>query len=204
MESRRIRKIAVAGAMGAISIFLGASHLGLIPWFAGAALTVMHVPVIIAAVLEGPVVGLIVGFIFGVFSAIQAGVAPTGPIDVAFLNPLVSILPRFLIGPVAWAAYRAINKKSEPAALVAAGIAGGLTNTVLVLGMLGLLMSFPVLIIGATDSASQAIQGITWPVLGMVAVTNGLPEAAAAALITLAVVAAWKRIEYGRRGSKVE
>jgi hypothetical protein len=37
-----------------------------------------------------------------------------------------------------------------------------------------------------------------------VALTNGLPEAAAAAIITLAVVAAWQRIEYGPRGSKLE
>jgi uncharacterized membrane protein len=204
MESKRIRKIAVAGAMGAIAIFLGASHLGFIPWFTGVALTIMHVPVIIAAVLEGPVVGLIVGFLFGAFSLIQAAVAPTGPVDVAFINPLVSVLPRLLIGPVAWLAYRAIHKTSEPVALVAAGLAGSITNTVLVLGTLGLLVTYPVLIVGEKGAADQLVKIITWPLLGSSAALNGLPEAAAAALITLAVVAAWKRIEYGRRGSKVE
>ena len=65
--NEKVRKIVIAGVMGAISIFLGATHLGFIPWFAGAALTVMHVPVIIAAVLEGPVVGAVVGLIFGAF-----------------------------------------------------------------------------------------------------------------------------------------
>jgi uncharacterized membrane protein len=204
MESKRIRQIVVAGAMGAIAIFLGASHLGFIPWFAGAALTVMHVPVIIAAVLEGPVVGLIVGAMFGVFSLIQAAVAPTGPVDLAFLNPLVSVLPRLLIGPFAWLVYGGIHKKSEPVALVAAGIVGSLTNTVLVLGMLGVLATFPALILGATADAAKVIQTLTWPVLGTVAATNGLPEAGAAALLTLVVVAAWKRIQYGRRGSSVE
>jgi uncharacterized membrane protein len=204
MEKNRIRKIAIAGAMGAIAIFLGASHLGFIPWVTGVALTIMHVPVIIAAVLEGPVVGLIVGALFGIFSLIQAAVAPTGPVDVAFINPLVSVLPRLLIGPAAWLAYRAIHKASEPAALVAAGIAGSLTNTVLVLGTLGLVVTFPALIIGKTEAAGDLVKIITWPVLGSSAVFNGLPEAAAAALITLAVVAAWKRIEYGKRGSKVE
>jgi uncharacterized membrane protein len=51
--SSTTRKIVIAGVMGAISIFLGASHLGFVPWLAGAALTFMHVPVIIGAVLRG-------------------------------------------------------------------------------------------------------------------------------------------------------
>ena len=34
----------------------------------------MHVPVIIGAVLEGPIVGLVIGFIFGLFSLIQAAI----------------------------------------------------------------------------------------------------------------------------------
>ncbi len=204
MEGNRIRKIVVAGAMGSIAIFLGASHLGFIPWFTGVAITIMHVPVIIAAVLEGPVVGLIVGGLYGLFSLIQGAIGPTGPIDLAFVNPLVSVLPRLLIGPASWLVYRAISRKSEPAALIAAGIVGSLTNTVLVLGMLGLLVTFPALIIAPQDTVNQLVQGLTWPALGMSAILNGLPEAAGAALLTLAVVAAWKRIQYGKRGSKVE
>jgi uncharacterized membrane protein len=204
MASNRVRQIVVTGTMGAIAIFLGASHLGFIPWFTGIAITIMHIPVIIAAVLEGPVVGLIVGLLFGLFSAIQAGVAPTGVLDPAFINPLVSVLPRAIIGPAAWLAYKAINKKNEPAALLAAGIAGSLTNTILVLGVLGLLMTYPVLIIGATSDAAKVVQSLTWPALALSAVLNGLPEAAVAALLTLVVVAAWKRIQYGKRGSSVE
>ena len=100
-DERSTRKIVLAGAMGAISIFLGATHLGFIPWFAGAALTIMHVPVIIGAVLEGPLVGLLIGLIFGAFSLLQGAIAPTGPTDVWFTNPLISILPRIFIGPAA-------------------------------------------------------------------------------------------------------
>ena len=94
------RKIVISGILGAVSIFLGASHLGFIPWVGGAALTIMHVPVIIGAVLEGPLVGFIIGLIFGAFSLLQGALAPTGPTDVWFTNPLVSIAPRVLIGPV--------------------------------------------------------------------------------------------------------
>jgi uncharacterized membrane protein len=181
----KIRKIVIAGVMGAISIFLGATRLGFIPWFAGAALTIMHVPVVIGAVLEGPLVGGVIGLIFGAFSLIQAAIAPTGPADVWFVNPLVSILPRLFIGPVAWLAYRALKNIKEAPALAAAGIAGSLTNTVLVLGVLGLYKYLP------------------WKLIGTIAAVNGLPEAVLAAILTVAVVASWKGIETRRRGSSV-
>jgi len=183
--STTTRKIVIAGVMGAISIFLGATHIGFIPWLAGAALTIMHVPVIVGAVLEGPLVGLVIGLIFGAFSLLQGAIAPTGPADVWFTNPLISILPRLFIGPVAWVVYSAIKRFNELTALGAAGVLGSLTNTGLVLGALGLYRFLP------------------WPLIGTIAVTNGLPEAVVAAIITVAVVAAWKRIESGRTGSSV-
>lgn len=183
--SSTTRKIIIAGVMGAISIFLGATHLGFIPWLAGAALTIMHVPVIIGAVLEGPLVGLAVGLIFGVFSLLQAALAPTGPADVWFTNPLVSIAPRLFIGPMAWLAYQALKRANEVLGLAVAGVVGSLTNTVLVLGVLGLYRFLP------------------WPLIGTIAVSNGLPEAVIAAIITVAIVAAWKRVETGSKGSAV-
>ena len=63
------RQMAVAGMMGAIAIILGATGLGMfpIPNLTGRA-TIMHVPVILAAVLEGPVVGGFTGLIFGMYS----------------------------------------------------------------------------------------------------------------------------------------
>ena len=186
MERTVIRRIVIAGVMSAVAIFLGATRLGFIPWFAGASLTIMHVPVIIAAVLAGPSAGLAVGLLFGVASLIQAAVAPNGPADAWFTNPLVSVIPRLAIGPVAWLVNRALAPVSRVFALVAAGIAGSLTNTVLVLGVLGLYAYLP------------------WPLIGTIAATNGLLEAAAAAIITVAVVAAWQGLEYGRRGSRLE
>ena len=184
MESK-VRKIVIAGIMGGISIFLGWTHLGFIPWFAGASLTIMHLPVIIGAVLEGPLVGLVIGLIFGGFSLLQAAVAPSGPADVWFVNPLVSVIPRLFIGPVAWIIYRAIRNIREVPALAGAGIAGSLTNTILVLGVLGLLGK------------------LGWKLIGTIAVVNGIPEAIVAAIFTVAVIVAYKGIRTRRTGSKV-
>jgi uncharacterized membrane protein len=183
--SDRIRKITVAGVLGAISVLLGWTHWGFIPWFGGVSLTIMHVPVIIGAVLEGPIVGMVIGLIFGAFSMLQAAIAPTGPADVWFTNPLLAVVPRLFIGPVAWLVWRALQRWPVPA-LIASGIAGSLTNTLLVLGAIGLLGHLP------------------WAALPPIIVTNGLLEAAASAIITLAVVAAWKQIAVGKQqGSKL-
>ncbi len=135
------RRIATAGMLGAIAVALAVTRLGFIPVpNATGAATIMHLPVIVGAVLEGPVVGLIVGLIFGVFSLIQD---TTG----LFVNPLVSVVPRLLIGPVAWLVYRALTRSNRDAAAVIAGAAGTLTNTVGVLGMIILLGLLPASVI---------------------------------------------------------
>jgi uncharacterized membrane protein len=180
MPQDRTRKIVITGIMGAIAVFLGLTRWGFLPWFSGVSVTILHVPVIIGAILEGPLVGLIIGLIFGLFSMIQAAVAPNGPSDTWFTNPLLSILPRLFIGPIAWLAWRAL--RSIPVAgLIAAGLAGSVTNTVLVLGMIGVLGYLP------------------WAALGSIAMVNGAPEAGVSAVIVLVVVAAWLRIRVGRK-----
>jgi uncharacterized membrane protein len=180
MAQDRTRKIAVAGVMGAISVILGITRWGFIPWFGGISLTIMHVPVIIGAILEGPVVGLAVGLIFGLFSLIQAAVAPNTPSDVWFTNPLLSVLPRLFIGPVAYLAWRSLQRWPV-VGLITAGVMGSLTNSVLVLGMIGILGLLP------------------WTALVAVFMSNSLLEIALSAVITLVVVASWRGIRYRRR-----
>lgn len=193
MPQNRTRKIVITGILGAISIFLGLTPLGFIPW-AGASLTIMHIPVIIGAVLEGPIVGLIVGLIFGAFSMIRAATAPQSPLDIAFTNPLISVLPRLFIGPVAWLVWSGL-KRWPVVGLIGAGIAGSLTNTVLVLTMIALVPSA----LGILRDLTQAGGTPTLSLLWAIAVANGLPEAIASAVIVLAVVGAWWGLRVGRR-----
>ena len=185
MPQDRTRKIVITGVLGAISIFLSMTPLGFIPW-GGVSLTIMHIPVILGAVLEGPVVGLIVGLIFGVFSMIRAAVAPNAPLDPAFTNPLISVLPRLFIGPVAWLVWSAL-KRWPIVGLIGAGLAGSLTNTVLVLTMIGLVPSA----IGTLREIAQAGDTSTITLLYGIALANGIPEAIASTILVLAVAAAW-------------
>lgn len=174
-----VRKIVISGVLAAIAILLGVTRLGFIPvpTAAGNA-TIMHVPAIIGGVMEGWLVGGIIGTIFGLFSFLQA----TTPL---FKDPLVAVLPRIFIGITTYFAYVGLKKVNEYLALIVAAAVGTLTNTILVLGM-------------AVVRGYMAA-GVAWTV----GVTHGLPEVVVAAIITVAVVVAWKRIETGRGEAKM-
>ncbi len=174
-----VRRIVLSGVLGAIAIFLGVTRLGFIPvpTAAGNA-TIMHVPAIIGGVMEGWLVGGIIGTIFGLFSFLQA----TTPL---FKDPLVAILPRIFIGITAYFVYAALKKVNEYLALIVAGVVGTFTNTILVLGMA---------VVRGYIAAGVAVS---------IGVTQGIPEAIVAAIVVVAVVAAWKRIETGRGKAKV-
>ena len=123
------RQIVVAGILGGIAVFLGATRLGFIPvpTLAGSA-TIMHVPAILGGALEGPVVGLLAGGIFGIYSWLYAEVP-------LFKDPIIAIGPRLLIGIVAWAVFVAFRDRNVYLASVLSGVLGSLTNTVGVLGL---------------------------------------------------------------------
>ena len=132
-----IRKIVMSGILGAVSILLGVTGLGFIPvpTPAGHA-TIMHVPAILGGVLEGPIVGMLSGAIFGIFSFLRA----TSPM---FTDPLIAIFPRLFIGVTAYYAYVATKRIHPVLAYVLAGAVGTATNTILVLGMASLRGFFP-------------------------------------------------------------
>lgn len=180
------RQITVIGMLSSISIILGATRLGFIP-IPPATATIMHLPVIIGAILEGPAVGAMIGLIFGVFSIIQAVTAPN-ILSFAFINPMVSVLPRVLIGITSYYIYKAVFVKNEALKIGIGAAIGSITNTVGVLGMIYLLYVTRFAEVKGISSAAAAktIFGI--------AVVNGLPEAALAVLITIPVVLAINKI----------
>lgn len=165
-----VRKIVMSGILGAISILLGLTPLGFIPvpTPAGHA-TIMHIPAILGGVLEGPVVGLVTGAIFGIFSFLRA----TNPL---FADPLVSVLPRLFIGITAFLAYAAIRRFNIVLACVIAGVVGTATNTILVLGM-------------------ATIRGyLPLEVSVSLGVLHGVPEAIVAAILTVILVKGIRRV----------
>ncbi len=111
-----LRKIVIIGVLGAISIVLGMTPIGFIP-IGPTRATIMHIPVIIGAIMEGPIVGGFIGLIFGLFSIYQALTNPT-PVSFVFLNPLVSVIPRILIGIVTYYVYNTLKNLGKKKTLV--------------------------------------------------------------------------------------
>lgn len=161
------RQLAISGMLGAIAMILGATRLGFIPvpTPAGSA-TIMHIPAILGGILEGPIVGGLVGLIFGIYSFVNA----TNPI---FADPLVAIFPRIFIGVVAYYSYKHLWKNSALAAAL-----GTLTNTIGVLGLATLRGYLPV------------------KVSAGIAVVQGTPEVVVAMLLVTILVKALKKAGY--------
>lgn len=130
----KTRQIAVTGILFAITIILGSTGIGFIP-IPPLKLTMMHIPVIIASILEGPLVGALNGLLFGLFSMFQAATNPT-PLSFLFLNPIIAIVPRVFIGIVPYYAYKMIKTKKEKFNLSISILLGSFTNTLGVMGLI--------------------------------------------------------------------
>ena len=176
-----VRRMAIIGVLSAISIMLSMTPLGFIP-IGPTNATIMHIPVIIGAIIEGPVVGITVGFIFGVTSLLKALTMPTIT-SFAFVNPLVSVLPRMLIGIVAYYVYKLTIKFTKNVFVSGwiTGVIGSLVNTAVVLGMIYILYGARYAeALGESASAAKTL------ILTLVA-TNGIPEAIVGGFVVSAV-----------------
>ena len=187
-KSFTVRHMAVTGMLGAISVVLGMTPLGFIPVGPTNA-TIMHIPVIIGAIVEGPIVGMLVGLIFGIFTLIRSITAPT-PISFVFWNPLVSILPRILIGLASYYIYKFFSKTTKNEA-VSIGITGALGTLVNTLGVLGMVYAlYAEKFVSALGLSGQN----AFKVISGIGITNGLPEMFVAMLIVTAAVKAIKKV----------
>jgi uncharacterized membrane protein len=174
------RKIAVSGVMGALVVFLGVTRFGMITITPTVSITVMQIPVIIATILEGPLVGVILGFVFGALSLILGAVAPGGFVDSLFVHPEVSILPRLIFPLVVWAVYKPFKGKLEYVSIPLAAVAGSVAHSALVIGVL------------ATFYLGFSVIPLALPNAGIEAIASGV--------LTTAILAAWKGIEGRGKG----
>lgn len=184
-----VRKMAIIGVLSAVSIMMSMiPGIGYIP-IGPTNATIMHIPVIIGSIIEGPIVGATVGFIFGLTSLIKALTQPTIT-SFAFINPLVSILPRVLIGILAYYIYEftmKLTKKASISGLLAGGL-GSIINTAGVLGMIYILYGAR---FAEVSGASASTAGTF---IFTLAATNGIPEAIVGALVVSPVIVALKKV----------
>ena len=181
------RELTIVGMLTGITMLLGLTGYGFIPLPMMKA-TILHVPVIIGALAAGPRVGAMVGFLFGCFSIFQAITSPV-LLSFAFLNPLISVLPRVLIGIGAYYIYKALSQVISRKAIAVgiAAFAGSMINTIGVMG--------GIYIIYAKDFAvarNIPLDNVVNIILGICA-ANGIPEAIVSAAITIPLVLVLKK-----------
>lgn len=136
-------------------------------------ITTLHIIVIFAAAVLGPAYGSVVGGVWGItciVRAFQLGIIP-------FQNPMVSLLPRVLVGLFAGLVFLGLSKTKcpKPVALGVTAAAGTLTNTVFVLSFLKLFKGFEAIF----GEGAKVLDTIIGTLIG----TNGLLELGAAIII---------------------
>ncbi len=118
----------IVGGLILFSVIMGTTSLGFIPMpTAAKSATIMHLPTIVASLLEGWPIGVVVGTVFGITS-MYAAQSPMAS------DPLVAIVPRMAIGLTSYATYMALSGRGDYLRLGASAVIGTLTNTVLFLG----------------------------------------------------------------------
>jgi len=194
-QSEHVRRMVIAAMLSAITAVFTFTPIGMIPLPPPLpSATMVHIPVILAALVEGPVVGLTVGLVFGLCSLIRAWQVGMVGLTLFFRNPLVSVLPRLLVPLIAFAAWLLWKKLVRQNAVTdklgaaVASVIGAAANTVLCLGLIMLLynadltaMLNEMIASGSTDAGYFNNAG-AW-LVAVVGLPNGIAEAIAAGVI---------------------
>ncbi|MGM0400183.1 MAG: ECF transporter S component [Chloroflexota bacterium] len=227
-----IRRIVIAGLLLAITLLLVFTRIGMIPvpTPAGNA-TIAHIPAIIGGILEGPIVGLVIGMGFG-FASFMSATIPM------FKDPMVAILPRLMIGVTASWIFLLLRVAKKRTLSIMVGVLCVLMltfsyQTYQTIPWLGIVLA--VISVAATVwlywwmrrtdvqivslSMAAAVGSLTNTVLVLsvavwrdyipfeggwgIGLTHGIPEAIVSAIVTVAVVSALRQIGEGRGGSRL-
>ena len=195
--SQKTRHMVSTALMAAIVILLANTPLGMIQLPIIKATTV-HIPVIIGAILLGPVSGAFLGGVFGVCSLISNTQAPTllsfafSPflsttgIPGVFKALWISIGCRIMIGLLAGLLWQLFRKIRVPAyiGLPVTGFFGSMVNTVFVMGSIYLLFARQY-----ADAKQVGMEAVFGLIMGTVT-ASGIPEAIAAAVLVSVITMA--------------
>ena len=199
-RTRQVQSLAILAMFTAVIFLLTFTPLGLIDLPVIKA-TVLHVPVIIGSILLGPRKGAFLGGMFGLASLMKNTLVPN--LSSFVFSPFIPVpgldrgspwalfvcfVPRILVGVSPWLVYALFRHLPggrragvQTGAMALAGVVGAITNTALVMGLIGVVF---------TDAYAAAqsipVEAVTGFILGIVA-ANGIPEAVVAAVVTPAV-----------------
>ena len=194
-KSDGIRRMVITAMLSAITALLTFTPLGMIPLPPPLpAVTLVHIPVILAVLVESLSVGLTVGLVFGLCSLIRAWETAQVGLTLFFRNPMVSVFPRLLIPLVAylmyqlWKKYTPKNQVMDKLGVSVAAAVGAVTNTVCCLGMLLLIYETDLrqLLQGMAQAGNLDVaytENVAAWLFSVVGLSNGIAEAIVAAVL---------------------
>lgn len=200
-KKKDTRWLASVALMMAIVILLANTPFGMIQLPVIKATTV-HIPVILGAILLGPLAGSILGATFGICSMISNTLAPT-LLSFAFspfmsMTGLVGVVKalwisvgcRIMIGLVTgwlWIFFKKINLNGL-IALPVTGFTGSMVNTVFVMGSIYLLFASQY-----ADAKNVGIDAV-WGLIMVTVTASGIPEAIVAAILVALIGKVMQRL----------
>ncbi|WAW15866.1 ECF transporter S component [Peptostreptococcus equinus] len=196
-EKKDIRWTVSVSLIAAIIILLANTPLGMIQLPIIKATTV-HIPVIIGAILLGPLAGAILGFTFGFCSLVSNTLSPTllsfafspflstSGFSGVFRALWISIGCRVFIGIICgwlWIAFKKVNI-NKYISLATTAFIGSMVNTIFVMG------SIYILFAGQYAQAKQVALSSVFDLIMATVAVSGIPEAIAAIIIVIPITKA--------------
>ncbi|MFA6620022.1 MAG: ECF transporter S component [Bacilli bacterium] len=185
LSSVKTKDITIDAFFLGIIILMGAvpqlGYIQVLPWLS---LTLMHLPVLIGAYLYGWKKGLLFGTAFGLTSWVAALTRSTGALDLLFIYPWVSVLPRMVFGLVSGLLFQLLKKtpKIEKNGWLVGVMAFLLTCFHTVTVFLDLYLFYPMLIGSYFASTNPVVSGVG--ITFLVAIALGMiGEAVLAAIV---------------------
>lgn len=145
MKNQKVLWLTQMGVLAAIMVVFAFTPLGYLKT-AGIEISFMMLPVVIGAIICGPLGGAVLGGLFGITSFIQCFGTSAFGVFVLSLNPvftfIICMIPRILAGWLAGIIYKAICKKdkSRYISVAISSFSGALLNTIFFMG--GIILLF--------------------------------------------------------------
>jgi len=150
-------------------------------------ITTIHIATILGATILGPKYGAILGATWGGLCIVKAFQEPI-PGNIPFQNPMISLVPRIIVGLVAGLVFVVLckTKLKKPISLAIAAVAATLTNTVLVLTALTLFNGFESITAGVTTALET--------IFSVLISVNGVIEIVAAVILVPSLYMATEKL----------
>jgi uncharacterized membrane protein len=195
-QQQNIRILTVNAMFIALIVSIGLVF-GFVPFLFVLPITILHIPVLVGAALLNLRSSVIFGLTFGIMSWIVSLTSPlVGPTALFFNNPLISIFPRILFGlstGILFLLIKKMNQKFIYIGYALSSLIATLLHTVFVLTMIWVFES---------ANPELSIFNNVFQFILVIIGTNGIIEAALAAVLVPVLVLALKQVPIVRRLQK--